>query len=285
MTDKELYEKCLIIGRNARRWKNEFISLLPEVAKRQIHKKHGFATITEFAAKIGGVSGYVVERVFQVEKHIADKPALKKLISEVGINKVRVIATLATKENQEDLAQKVKTMSKEALELFAKEQKAPEIRPGTERSTISFSLDRDIEFKLRKFKNDLGNAVEWNDVIKALLEKAEKPKKKVRKTKPPKKINRYVPISIRLKLPEKCEFPGCEKPAKVIHHPERFSILPNHNNLKPLCRGHHELVHNGFEPEGWMPKTHPSIEQKALKCRSGKTTTSPEVLPTRLFWL
>ena len=159
MTDKELYKLCQEYGAKARKWKNKFVALLPEVARRKLHKKHGFATVTEFAAKVGGVSRVVVENMFQVEKHIADKPALKKLIPKVGLNKVRVVATLATQENQEDLAKKVKTMSKGALELFAQEQRAEKIHPGMKRSTVSFSLDEDVEFKLRKFKNDMGNGM------------------------------------------------------------------------------------------------------------------------------
>ena len=128
----------------------------------------------------------------------------------MGINKVRVIATLATKENQTDLAKKVKTMSKTALELYAQKQRAPEIRPGTERSTVSFSLDKDVEFKLRKFKNNMGGVIEWNDVIRKLLETAEKAVKvrKARKTKKPKKITRYICVETKNRLPEKCQYPG-----------------------------------------------------------------------------
>jgi len=298
MTDNELYEKCLIVGRNARRWKNEFVSLLPEVARRGLHKKHGFATIVEFAAKVGGVGRGTVEKIFQIEKYVADKPALQALIPKVGLAKVRTVATIATRENQAELAKKVLSMSKEALELFAHEQRAPEIsRPGAERITVSFSLDRATEFKLRKFRNKMGGAVEWNDVIKKLLNVAEYATnkvgpalKKVRKvrtvsvpanasivnatTNAPAKITRHVPASVRRELPEQCQYPGCRKPAEVIHHPHRFALRANHENLKPLCKGHHELVHSGYaglEPKSWLPKTAGTIERKIMRmrCRSG----------------
>ncbi|MBA4337198.1 hypothetical protein C0416_05530 [bacterium] len=269
MTDKELYERCVFVGKQARKWKNEFVALLPEVARRELHKKHGFATVVEFAAKIGGVGRGTVEKVFQVEKYVSDKPELKKLIPKVGVNKVRIVATMATQENQVELAERVRTMSKGALELFAREQRAPEISsPGTGRTMVSFSLDKATEFKLRKFKNNMGGVVEWNDVIKKLLEVAEaqvaRPKKvhKERKIEMPTKIARYVPVSVRHELPEKCQYPGCGRPAQVIHHPHRFALQANHENLKPLCKGHHELVHQGFEPSQWHPKTHPSIEKK-----------------------
>ena len=73
--------------------------------------------------------------------------------------------------------------------------------------------------------------------------------------------------SLRQELSEKCEYPDCGKPVQIIHHPERFALNPNHNNLKSLCKGHHELVHSGFEPKEWEPKTHPSIEQNMILCQ------------------
>lgn len=297
MTDKELYEKCIEAGKSARKWKNEFVAMLPEISKRGLHKKHGFATIVEFAAKVGGVGKSTVKAIFQLEKHIEDKPVLKELIPEVGVAKIRVIATIATKENQKDLAKKVKNMSKAALEMYAREKRKLakyeesnennffEEIPGCVRKNVSFGLDEEVEFALRKFKNDMGGEkIEWNDVIKVLLEKAagkmaekDKVKKKVNvsvnvnenenENENGKKITRHVPASIKQTLPVQCQFPGCCKPAQLIHHPHRFALNPNHNNLKPLCKAHHELVHNGVEPLGWGSKTLPIIEQKFQMAR------------------
>lgn len=120
MTDRELYEYSRMVGANLREWKKKFVALLPEIARRGIHRKHGFATITEFAAKVGGVGKNTVERVFQVSKLIDDKPMLKEFLPEVGVHKMKVIATVATKENQKILAKKVVEMSKAALEKVVK---------------------------------------------------------------------------------------------------------------------------------------------------------------------
>jgi len=119
--DRTFYEYCQYIGRQARIWKNHFVALLPEVAKRGIHKTHGFATIVEFAAKVGGVGPKTVETIFQVEKLLSDKPMLKELVPSVGINKLRIVATIATHENQNILAKMVKEMSKSALEVWTRE--------------------------------------------------------------------------------------------------------------------------------------------------------------------
>ncbi|MFC1655632.1 hypothetical protein ACFL3C_02070 [Patescibacteria group bacterium] len=263
MTDCELYEYCREIGGKARLWKKRFVATLPEIARRGIHKKKGFATITEFAAKVGGVGKKTVEAVFQVEKRIKDKPALMELLPKVGVNKVRVISSIATKENQKDLAEKVQTMSKPALELFARSQREGikgigQAPPGRKkREHISFGVDEKIALKLRKFKQRIEKerrqAVDWNEVMKALLENVEDDQ-------------------------ERCAFPDCNKPAEEIHHPERYSLTKSHENVKPLCKTHHEIAHHGLieneegDPTTWRirkhaDRNHPKfwIDRKTIK--------------------
>ena len=305
ISDQDLMARCQEFGKKAREWKNRFVALLPEVARRGLHRKKGFATVIEFAAKIGGVGKSTVEAIFRIERALADKPELKAMVAEVGVNKIRAVASIATKENEKELVELVQKMSKPALELFAREKRGEKqgseqkginfeqecnFRPGTERrtvrKTVSFGLDKTVEFKLRKFKQGMGGEkVEWNDVIKVLLEKAvetgsgkisKKTKKVVRVEKlktqsrpgtESSKLTRYIAVAMQQNFSEKCEYPGCNMPAQVTHHPERFALNPNHNNLKRLCKAHHELIHNGFEPPEWNPKTHPIIEQKFLASR------------------
>jgi hypothetical protein len=240
MTDNEFYAKCLEAGKYTKQWKNKFVSMLPEIVRRDLHRKYGFATIVEFAAKVGGVGKATVKAVFQLENHIKDKPVLKALIPKVGVAKVRVIATIATKDNQHDLAKKIQNMSKVALEMYAREKRksnniVTEEIPGYVRKKMSFGLDEDVEFELRKFKNDMGgDKIEWNDVIKVLLERAlvekesKKPLKKIagkivgivklKKTQKKTRKKRVKTITRnsfdRKKLSCKCIFPGCNKPAQ-----------------------------------------------------------------------
>jgi len=60
------------------------------------------------------------------------------------------------------------------------------------------------------------------------------------------KISRYISVHQKRKLSDHCSHPGCHRPAEIIHHPDRFSQNHNHENLKPLCRAHHEFAHNGI---------------------------------------
>ena len=208
MTDRELYQYCQDVGAKARDWKKRFVALLPEVAKRNLHRKFGFASIVDFAGRLGGVGEYTVESVLRIQKYIEDKPALVEALPMVGVHKLRLIATMATKENQEILAKKAQEMSKSALEVWAKE-----IRPGTEiakgifagkgltegqnqlfagtngfenlsnmssfdnRIHYSFDVDKETDFKLRKHKleieKDIKRYATWCEVLKKLIDDKE----------------------------------------------------------------------------------------------------------------
>jgi hypothetical protein len=93
MSDQDLMARCQEFGKKAREWKNRFVALLPEVSRRGLHRRRGFATVIEFAAKVGGVGKKTVETIFQIERKLEDKPELKAMVSQVGVNKVRVVAS------------------------------------------------------------------------------------------------------------------------------------------------------------------------------------------------
>jgi hypothetical protein len=44
MSDENLYNLCILYGEKARMWRQKFIGLLPEVYKRRLFEKKGFAT-------------------------------------------------------------------------------------------------------------------------------------------------------------------------------------------------------------------------------------------------
>ena len=205
ISDQDLMARCQEFGKKAREWKNRFVALLPEVSRRGLHRRKGFATVIEFAAKVGGVGKKTVEAIFQVEKKLVDKLELKAMVSQVGVNKVRVVASIATKENEKELVKKVKNMSKGALELFVREKKLErgmlevcsqqqvigEFPPGRKltRERMSFSVDENIALEMRKIKlqmeKERKEAVEWNDVMREMVKAMEvgrsKAKRKRRK--------------------------------------------------------------------------------------------------------
>jgi hypothetical protein len=84
----------------------------------------------------------------------------------------------------------------------------------------------------------------WNEVFMSLLPADPKPQKnpKLSSSK-----SRHIPTKKRREALRKskglCSIPGCNKPATEIHHPKPWSIFRSHDDLEPICKGHHELRH------------------------------------------
>ena len=49
----------------------------------------------------------------------------------------------------------------------------------------------------------------------------------------------------------RCGYPGCNKPHDDFHHVQPFSRTFSHQNIVPLCKEHHEFMHNGLVTEKW----------------------------------
>ncbi len=274
MTDKELYKLCQEYGRKARKWKNKFVALLPEVYRRRLYKKRGYCSIYEFAAKMAGVSHNVVDEVIRFDEKFKEMPKLKALISEVGLSKLRVVENVAKKETDSFWANKAKTMTRNALSTYIKD-----IRPGTEqdqnanfslfdeqnmeseeqdlktqnrymsnRERFGMDLDPKTIIKLRlikqKFEKEKGEALGWDEVIRMVADKllSEAP---IREYKQRLNKSRNASAKQKREMPKICEVPGCNKPAEEIHHTKPWAIFKKHDDLKALCKGHHELEHQG----------------------------------------
>jgi len=267
MTDKELYELCQQYGKQARKWKNKFVALLPEVYKRRLYKKKKFCSIHEFAAKVGGVSRGVVDEALRLGEKFKETPKLLELRPEVGISKLRAVAGVVTKETESFWTEKVQNMTRGSLETLIRDtrqerenkiidsQKIPgdgdeENEPTRQR--FGMDLDEETIFQLKlikqKFEKEKGEPLCWDEVMK-MAAKELLVEKSVReyKTKPSK--SRAVPAKKRREQPKKCVVPGCKEPAQVIHHPERYAITKNHDRLASMCKAHHELAHRGYVDE------------------------------------
>lgn len=183
LSDKELYRKCQLYGGEARKWMRKFAALLPEVARRELYKKHGFYSIFEFAAKLAGMKHETVVEILRIAKKLKDKPLLLNQLAEQGINKLRLVANIATKENEAALCEKIKEMSKATLATFIQEKfragtgsglNDTTIGSGQKRITISIPFEPKVELQLRelqkKLSRECGFPIELNEVIKTLLE-------------------------------------------------------------------------------------------------------------------
>ena len=322
--EKVLHSRFVKLGNDRRRLTNELLALLPEIFERKIYKKYA-GGILEYAAKFGGLTEGVVRKRLRLEKYVCDKPMLKEAIRTEGIHKVALVASLATKENEKLLVDKLKNLSKPAVQELSKELRA---RGETNNlglfekfeenfvnksapcraipTRITLELDEEMSTMFLKLKKIYGKNLSNREVMKMVMKEMLEVKTRkivvrnekvgieagsktegsiIKKTSENpiihqvqsvkvipgdtfldkgyvaeninadgknlnKPITRYVSVPIKRKTLQstngKCSYPGCNKPADNIHHPERFSESKNHDNLKPLCKIHHEFMHNGL---------------------------------------
>lgn len=270
---KNLHKKFVQLGRQKFKLTNEMLAILPEIYKSGIYKRYA-SSIVEYAGKYGGIPRSTVEKRLRIEKHLQDKPKLREAIKNVGLNKVAMMVTLATPENEEVLVDKLENMSKPAVQTLSKElrQKSAggdglsrEAVCEAKAEKIKLELDEEMTFLFLKLKKKWGKNMSNKQIMRVILAKISESEFPIKKTKTvpgekstkerksdeiakPKIETRYVPAHKRRKASGdgKCKYPNCNKPAEVFHHTDRFLKSKSHVSIVPLCKDHHEFVHNGL---------------------------------------
>ena len=136
LSDQELYEKCRQYGLNARTWSRKFAGLIPEVARRRLHKRRGFASIQQFGNMVGGLSEYTVDKILHLAEKLKDKPRLLAMLEsgEEGWSKIAKVAYVATVETDEMFAEKIKILPTRALEAFVQNYRGESVHVNTAES-------------------------------------------------------------------------------------------------------------------------------------------------------
>jgi len=279
LTDRELHKLAQKYSKAIHRNRKLFAALLPVVNDRRIYKKYKFHSIYEYAAKLAYMSHQTVDRILRLDKKLENKPVLKQKFKTAQIpwSKIEVVERAATPKTEKEWAVKAENMSKSSLQILVKDF-AGEVppRPQAKNSThtlenFRMKLDQQTIAQLRILKKQLEKEkkelLTWNQTINLITKILEPPKAKPRKRKKTTKATRYIPVHIKRKLPKLCSYPTCSKPADHIHHPERFAKKRSHSNLKPLCKSHHEIAHNGLianetkNPKRWRIKLNQTLSQ------------------------
>ncbi|MBD3328644.1 hypothetical protein GF340_05075 [Candidatus Peregrinibacteria bacterium] len=239
MSDKQLYEKCREYGKAALEARRKFIGLLPEVARRRLWQAKGFESVFHFAAVLAGVSREQVQRVLQLEKRFANKPALKKVLvkGEISVNKLARVASIATEQNQTELVHMTKNLSSRSLELAIKEHKTVHVS--------RFEMADDVQKKLQQLHEE---GIDVNEMLRNMLNQRDKQTEQNNQLEAPAKSS-YIPVKIKqaihYKYENKCAVPGCQQKSTNFHHTLRRSIGKIHSPkfMVPLCKAHHDLEH------------------------------------------
>ncbi len=253
MTDEQLYEKARMYGRNTLMWRQKFLGLLPEVEKRRLYLAKGFGSVFEFAFKLAGVSEEQVRRVLNLERKFVGTPVLKSLLErgEVSVNKLARVASIATAQNEAELARVVQVLPQSAIETLVRDENGfnkPEIELRSVRAH-TLELTDEVTEKLLELQEKGIN------VSKVLLELLERREKEIAEEKVAiseelvEAKSRYVPARIQRVVREEhgtqCSIQTCHKPAEHLHHTQTFALSHRHDPhyLAPLCEDHHVLAH------------------------------------------
>jgi len=292
ISDEKLYQLCKEFGDKTRLWRQRFIGLLPEVNRRKLYKKKGFGSVFEMAAKMAGLSREQVARALSLDQKFDDKPALKSLLvnGEARIHKLARVVSIATVENEKELAEQVQRLPQKALETLVRDEKILATGDGPDSEsrinktlfgddfvrvedpalavTHKLELAEDVENELAELQR---KGLDVNELLREFLRRREEDiveeKEKIVKEinnielarsgiggrigcPQGKKPSRYIRVKVRGILQKehgtKCSIPPCNKPAKVIHHTQRFALAGTHNPyyLAPLCDEHHKIAHS-----------------------------------------
>lgn len=274
ISDEKLLSLCERFGRRTLMWRRKFIGLLPEVNRRRLYEKKNCHSIFEFAAKLAGLSEEQVRLALRLDRRFEDKPSLKSLLTkgEVSLNKLERIASIATPENETDLAEKVRILPKSALETLVRDERYFQQENGFKEPIfgIKSTPGRALSFELSPELVDELNTLhaQGKDPNALMLELLEERKRKIEEKKQamsnatPRNNSRYIPVQIRKLLKEefgkKCSIKSCLLPATEIHHTQRFSLASTHdpNYLAPLCKAHHQIAHSIDQRYGELQRRH-----------------------------
>ena len=257
LSDLELLTLCQQYGEATLMWRRKFLGLLPEVHKRKLYEQKGFTSVFHFAKVMAGVSEEQVSRALNLDQKFQTMPALKTILNngEASMHKIARIASIATPENQEELAEMVKALPMSALKTFVKDIRAeegvvdhkPQNNHLFEQDTLE--LESDVTSELLELQQC---GIDINEIIRdALVQRKqtiEQEKEMVSNECQP-TDSRYIPTKTKKLLKKeygtKCSIKTCNKPSEELHHSQRFSVAKTHDPhyLAPLCTSHHILAH------------------------------------------
>ena len=246
MTDQELYEKAVMYGRNTLLWRQRFMGLLPEVEKRRLYAAKGFGSIFEFAFKLAGLSEEQVRRVLSLEKKFTDLPMLKGLLEmgEVSVNKLARVASIATSQNEMELAEALKILPQKAVETLVRDETR-----GHFVRAHKLELNEGVTEKLLELQE---KGLDLNELLLEFLNKREQDiaeEKAAIAAELPEIQSRHIPARtervLRREHGTKCSIQTCKRPAQHLHHTQTFALSRRHDPhfLAPLCKEHHVIAH------------------------------------------
>lgn len=118
-----LHHRFQAYGKNAREWMRKCIMMLPEIDRERVWEKKGFGSLTEYTARLAGMSHKTTTDGLRIMQGIEHMPAILNVVAERGIAIVRPVLHLLNQDNQIFWAKKMRAMSQHTLEMYVREQR------------------------------------------------------------------------------------------------------------------------------------------------------------------
>jgi hypothetical protein len=267
-----LHSKFIQLAKEKNKITYRLLSLLPEIYKSGEYKKYAY-TIEGYAYMYAQIPESTVRKTLNLHQKIKDKPKLLNSVKDIGVHKISLVASIVNDSNEEIIVEKLKTMSKSALQEMSKE-----LRGNNQPKKIILEISAELLSSLKKLQEQL----KLNSEIETLAKVIEIAQQNLSPVINSNTISsRYIPVKTKKQLIRKynhnCAYPGCQRESEQIHHQERFSKCKNHIRIVPLCKIHHEFAHNSLiknetlDPSTWefqLIKTTNLIDLKYQKFRS-----------------
>ncbi len=284
LSDSELYELCKMYGGQSRAWMRKFEGLLPEVCRRRLYKRRGFAGIYEFAGKLAGMSHEKVDKILRIASRLEDKPELKNLLEsgEVGWSKIEKVTWVATPESDKKWAESVKELDSRSLDILVQNNRGKladvgKVEPVKEAfEYLSFPVSKETRFMLLEAQQKLSGKekLSLNETLYKILKGAQVvyrvramelcPDCVEKRAREKEEVSRHIPQEVqdvvRARQKNRCIYTGCNKPGEIFHHTRRFALIQSHDPayIVWVCKTHERLAHSGLiENEGWKIKNEP----------------------------
>lgn len=192
-----------------------------------------------------------IQNLFGEQDH-ADEPEVKNQLMVKKCQAVVGRITIDLDEESQILFFRLKNKyakdfsNKEALKVLLKKFEEKDV-PGNVKQKRSKSIETSQKIDQKEFTH---RSEPQN--ISQIIQSSEEP------TFPTRHIPAKQKRAILEKYHHKCAYPGCVNPAQQLHHRTAFGFEQRHESIIPLCKIHHQFVHNGIikhelkEPEKWQ---------------------------------
>jgi hypothetical protein len=275
-----LHEKALQITKTYLRAESDLISILQAIEDCRGYRELSYRSLFEYSRQALGLSEAVSYNLITVARKAKVVPMLQEKLrtQEITLSNAKMIAPVLTSENQNQWLSAAATLSKRELEKeIAKEFPEKQIQEQTryvseKRIELKLGISEELYEMLKRIQ-DIASSQSQNalnleqtlqEMAEVYLEKKDPIKKaeRAQKRTSPKPVPgqessnpRFIPASVqhavRLRDHGQCSFLNSngkrcdEKRWLDFHHIQPVSEggQSNLENLRLLCRGHHQVVH------------------------------------------